>query len=326
MKSLLRREMSADELRDVTRAVLRAELLSAEPLSGGLFNTTYLVDTDRYGKTVLRLGPVNRHLLLPYEHALMEAEIEVYRICAERGIPSSEVLAYDFSKTAAERDIMFVRYIPSRPYYGLELTEEERASILADAGRAMAKFNAVTGEKFGRVADVLRGGGFDRWSDALRQEMDEWATVCRPAGVFPDEEIDRFFALLERCVPVFDEVTVPRLLHNDLWTANILVKEGEDGRRAFAAIIDGDRAMWGDVGMEMFWLGEGAEHFYEGYGAREEPTPSAEIRRAFYRLLVRVWTAYIYAAEFDDREVAAHEREGALREERTLLEKLGALG
>ena len=322
MKSFLRRELTGDELRTVTEKTLGARLLSAEPLTGGLFNTTYLVDTDCRARAVLRLGPVNRHLLLPYEHGLMEAEVEVDRICAERGIPASEVLACDLSKTIVDRDVMFVRYIPSRAYSELTLTEEERASVLADAGRAMAKFNAVTGEKFGRVADVLHGGGFDLWSEALRKELDEWASVCRPMGIFPDEEIDRFFALFERCVPYFDEVTTPRLTHNDLWTGNILVKEGEGGRHEFAAIIDGDRAMWSDIGMEMFWLGEGAEHFYEGYGAQPEQTPSERVRRTFYALLVRVWTAYIYAAEFDDRDVAAHEREGALRTERTLLEHL----
>ena len=113
MKSNLFLELTIDELKTVVRELLHTTPTSARLLSGGLFNTTCLVDTADCGKTVLRVGPVNRHLLLHYEHFLMEAETEVYSLCRKAGVPSSEVLAADWSKTILDRDLMFVRYIPS---------------------------------------------------------------------------------------------------------------------------------------------------------------------------------------------------------------------
>lgn len=43
------------------------QVWQAQLLDGGMFNTTYLVEYGpRHQKAVLRLGPVNRHLLMGY--------------------------------------------------------------------------------------------------------------------------------------------------------------------------------------------------------------------------------------------------------------------
>ena len=87
MASSLYRELTDYELNMFVSEALRAKLISAHPLTGGLFNTTYLVETEEYGKTILRAGPVNRHLLMPFEHHLMEAVESVYSLCGALGIP-----------------------------------------------------------------------------------------------------------------------------------------------------------------------------------------------------------------------------------------------
>lgn len=74
LTSSLYRECSQEELAVLVAEALGTEMRSARLLTGGMFNTTYLVETEGYGKVVLRLGPVNRHLLMPFEHRLMEAE------------------------------------------------------------------------------------------------------------------------------------------------------------------------------------------------------------------------------------------------------------
>ena len=126
MGSSLYLEISDQELERLVSETLSARLISARILTGGLFNTTYLLDIcqkpgdisgqeggDGGGaqRVVLRLGPVNRHLLMPFEHRLMEAETEVYALCETNGIPASQVLAVDTSKKLIDRDFMFVRYI-----------------------------------------------------------------------------------------------------------------------------------------------------------------------------------------------------------------------
>ena len=56
------------DIRTVLKATLDTAPIDYHLLSGGLFNTTYFIKTSDRGDVILRLGPVNRHLLLhPYD-------------------------------------------------------------------------------------------------------------------------------------------------------------------------------------------------------------------------------------------------------------------
>lgn len=51
--------------------------------------------------------------------------------------------------------------------------------------------------------------------------------------------------LLDRHRGVLDEIRVPRLLHGDLWTVNLILAESAD-RPIVTGIVDNDRTWWGD--------------------------------------------------------------------------------
>ena len=104
MNSSLYLELSKEELRKLISETLNTDINSAKLLTGGLFNTTYYIDTMKYGSVVLRAGPVNRHLLLPFEHSLMQAEQLVYKLCREAQVPVSEILFMDTSKRIIDCD------------------------------------------------------------------------------------------------------------------------------------------------------------------------------------------------------------------------------
>ena len=84
-------------------------------LKGGLFNTTYTLESDDAPgkKYVLRCGPVRRELLLPYELHLMDADCWAYGKMAAVGIPTSTVVHKDTTKTLLDRDFMIVEFIES---------------------------------------------------------------------------------------------------------------------------------------------------------------------------------------------------------------------
>ena len=316
MSSSLFCELTDGELKTVVSSLLHTEFRSARLLTGGLFNTTYLVDTADFGKTVLRVGPVNRHLLLPYEHFLMEAETEVYSLLGRAGVPCSEVLAADWSKNLIDRDLMFVKYIPSSAMHETALTEEERERIKAEVGAAMRIYNGITGEKFGRPYDILHGGGFERWSEALGKELDEFVRVCAPTGLFTEAEFREIRALFGAARPIIDEITVPCLTHTDLWEGNILVKTDSDGNHSFAAIIDADRALWGDADFEypcMAYWTMNSPAFGKAYGRTPDKGSHATIRRLLYDLLMKIWAVYIYECEYNQPENRKREYQGSLR-------------
>lgn len=320
MKSSLYRELTPDELAKVVALALHTEILSSRLLSGGLFNTTYLVDTQGMGKVVLRVGPVNRHLLMPFEHRLMEAECEAYALCRQQGIPVSEVLALDTEKKWIGRDVMIVRYIPSLPLIEAVLKPEDRARIDRDIGRATAKMHRITQRRFGRLPEVRAGKGFERWSDFLLDEFEQWEGVAAPSGIFTPHQLGQMRRLWIQYAPLLDEVRTPSLVHTDLWEGNLLVRT-DTPRPEFAAIIDADRALWGDAEFEFSsirWMLN--DDFLAGYGRDISHEGAHGTRQSLYCLLCGLWNAYVYGVEYNDHEQMIRTRD----EVREILRRLTA--
>ena len=312
--SALYRELTESEIAKITASALHTGVVSYRLLSGGLFNTTYLLETEDCGKVVLRAGPVNRHLLMPFEHHLMEAEAQVYALLGARGIPASELLAMDDSKRVIDRDFMLVRYIPGTAMSQLELTDEDRSRISRDVGEATARMHGITAPRFGRVADVKNGGGYEKWSECLLSELSGWEKVGIASGVFTKAELSEIHKIFNAAVPYLDEIKEPRLVHTDLWLGNILVRTDTE-RPEFGAIIDADRAIWGDPMYEFSsirWAYNEAS-FWEGYGAILPQTTADKVRRALYTLFNRMLNAYVYLAEYNNPEQCLAEHEDALK-------------
>lgn len=318
--SSLYQELTPAELDRILRAALGEPARHTRLLTGGLFNTTYLVETAA-GKAVLRVGPVNHHLLMPFEHHLMQAEARVYELCAAHGVPASAVIAVDTSKTLIDRDFMLVRHIPSRAMSEAALTPQEREHVCRAVGEATAKMHRITAPRFGRINAVASGGGFRRWSSFLRSELDDWTTVGAQAGLLTAGELAHIRRLFFLAAPCLDEITQPCLVHTDLWEGNVLVEAGE-----FAAIIDADRALWGDPMFEFSsiqWTYR-EPAFWEGYGCALPQERGDLIRRSVYTLLNRLWNAYVYQCEYNQPENAQGERADALRQAALLSQWLDA--
>ena len=68
----------------------------------------------------------------------------MYLLCAEHGVPASEVLLVDTSQELIDRDYMVVRYIPSNALSQVELCPEDQDRIVRDIGDATAKLYSIT--------------------------------------------------------------------------------------------------------------------------------------------------------------------------------------
>ena len=181
--SLLYRELTSEELEAVFASALPGErVLEYGLLSGGLFNTTYRVKTEAHD-TVLRMGPVNRELLLPFEHGLMGAEACVDGLCHGAGIPASRVLCCDTSKSVLDRDFMVVEYIESIPLSSDRVPKDAVPELHRECGMLAKKLHGITGEMFGRVSQVLSGNGKATWASLysfLLRSQECAASFCCP--------------------------------------------------------------------------------------------------------------------------------------------------
>lgn len=147
-QSNLFQEVSTETIRTIFEHEMKeSKIWETRLLDGGMFNTTYYVEYGpAHKKAVLRLGPVNRHLVAGFEENLMNAEVYTYSVCRKIGIPCSRVLGCDTSKEVIDRDFMIVEYIPSVAMVNLDLPEEKRQELYFQMGRYLAKLHQVNGD------------------------------------------------------------------------------------------------------------------------------------------------------------------------------------
>ncbi len=294
-----------EQIRSIIKKVLHTDVVGYELLSGGLFNTTYFVKAADCGDVILRVGPINRHLLLHFEKDMMTAEAIVYRILSEHGVPCSELLAIDTSKTLIDRDFMVVRYQPSVTYklnradYSYEPTEV--ACLYRELGENIAKMHTICGKAFGHVYDVAEGRGHTLWSAFLKAELDQILEYCEPYDIFNAQESGAMRDILERHTPILDAIKEPRLIHADLGPNNLLIHKD---RPAFAAFIDADRAMWGDSEFDfayMEWMY--CDELWRGYGRPLATDEASVCRRLIYRMIRFACNAYVWEVEYNHHDL-----------------------
>lgn len=312
-KSFVYQELSADEICAVMDSVFGQEpVLDYHLLAGGLFNTTYRVITSGHD-VVLRMGPVRRELLLPYEYNLMAAEQETDRLCHERGIPASRIICVDVSKTVIDRDFMVVERIDSLPLNDPAFSEETRRKMYYDCGKLMRKMHDIQGSRFGRLADIVAGKGYDTWFEALEGEFVNIFHTARPYRIFSDKLEARTFEYLWARKTLLNKITVPRLAHCDLWDGNILARQ-ENGKAEVCAIIDGDRAIYGDTDLDFARIWRCNPDFLTGYGeiATEFTEEEIQEKRNVYSIMLNLNDAYVWMIEYDNQQAYEHTRDAAM--------------
>ncbi|MGL5347220.1 MAG: aminoglycoside phosphotransferase family protein [Peptostreptococcaceae bacterium] len=298
--SKIYKELSKDELTKIIENHIGGKIeFDTKLMSGGLFNTTYYINVDKLSKEfILRVGPVNKHLLLPFERNLMKSEEYVYELCNQHNIPCSKVLVCDVDNTIINRDYMLVEYIDSKIISDIELNKEIEDSLYEEVGFYVSQLHNIKSNKFGRVYDVHIGEGFDLWSDFLLDEILKYEIKFKEFDIFNEDELNLFKSLIYKNKNILDEIKIPRLIHSDLWTGNILVRE-EDGKYSIPAIIDADRALYGDTDFEFAnsWITN--ESLFKGYGKNLNDDKKSKIRRDIYRLLQLLIDTYVYFVEYD---------------------------
>ncbi len=291
----------------------------AKLLSGGLFNTTYLITLlSSQRKLVLRIGPVNRHLLLPFEDNLMDAEDYVYKLCKYNGVACSNVVICDTTRKIIDRDYMFVDYIPSSALSELEVSEQTMSSLYKQTGFYTAKLHKITNIQFGRVSQIVKGIGFSSWSEYLKEEISQWNSKVITTEIYKKSELSLIDEVFEKYKDLLDEIKTPHLVHADLWAGNVLVSQVDNDYKV-VAIIDVDRTIFGDIDFEFAspWMIN--DDFLEGYGANISQGENSETRKKIYRLIYNLLDSYVWLAEYNNKEYSEENKKSAMEIVKQLL-------
>lgn len=272
---------------------------SIRELTGGLFNTTYCIETIRPKKRlVLRVAPWRQELLFRFERQMMSAEAYVYDLLKQNGIPAPTVVKYDDTHTILQRNYIITEYIDSIPLSSPSFPVENRSKILYDLGVYMQKMHSIESNLFGWPNSTYPGSGFCSWKDFILEFAQEIFERVREYDVFEVQESHDFIKWFQSNSCLFDMPDTPRLLHNDLWESNILVRES-CGDWEIAAIIDADRAIYGDREYELATSSLVTNDFTRGYGRDLDTTEEAKVRQKSYTLLLGIFNTYVFRVQIE---------------------------
>ncbi len=198
-------------------------------LTGGLVNQTLSVKLKDQASAVIKVSDHRVNLNLAREAR------ELARL-GSLGIPVPEV--YDVQTASLEQPHSFLvmQHVPGVSFRELrpKLSPDHLDAIELELCEIVLKMHNVVGPSFGRnESDV-----FDQWPAFYRSLVDPVLSEadklqCLPGKTF--KLIHRIHDHLERLIRTDDP---PRLLHGDLWAANIICNVGEDQRWRIEAIID----------------------------------------------------------------------------------------
>lgn len=320
--SKIYKALDEEELNKVVRDYFGQEVeFEARCMKGGLFNTTYYIKVNKYKREViLRVGPVNRHLLLPFEENLMYAEEYVYKLCKENNIPCSNVLKCDLSKKIIDRDYMIIEYVNSNPLSEVDIDKKNENRIYEEVGEYISKLHKIKSNKFGRVYDVLVGNGFNSWSEYLINEFLNIEIRLREFNIFNEDELSIIKSAIYKYKYTFEKIKTPYLIHGDLWAGNILISKNIN-EYSTVAIIDSDRALFGDREFEFAnpWITN--ESFIKGYGKDLECDFDSRSRRAVYSLMYLLIDSYVWSIEYNNLKCGLENKISAIKLAKELLQE-----
>lgn len=311
MTSLIYLELTKEELEKiVTQHFPSTQAYRFQLLKGGLFNTTYKLDLlSEQESYVLRVGPINRQLLLPFETGLMAAEKYVYTLLKEVKVKCPEVLVCEDSNSWLKRSYMLTKYLLAKPLSDETIPEGAKENLYQQLGSSMRRFHEIKAPKFGRVSKLLVGEADDSWGAYLLKEMTQALTYLTAANLLTFQEEKEIKDIFVRNLPLLNEIKEPVLVHADLWEGNVLVSEDA---KNLVAIIDADRAIFGDPEFEFAspWLQQ--KPFFAGYGKIPVETPASKIRKRLYQMVYCGLDTYVWAVEYQNPEESARTKKQLL--------------
>jgi aminoglycoside phosphotransferase (APT) family kinase protein len=282
--------LTAEQVQAVCRSAFgpATEVVHAEELTSGFFNSTYIVQIAGMPKLILRVAPAEGARIFPNERLQMRREYAVQPFLAPVCPLVPKIVWADFTHQVIDRDYLFQSFIEGEVWGKVRdaLTEEENNMVRRQLGAIARRINSVTGERFGFPSPAP---GFATWSEAVLDFLRGMHENIL-AGGLDDVGSGQLIAWVEAHRPLFDEIRQPVLCHGDLWPANVLIERTADGPK-IVGILDAERAMWADPMFEwIYQLGGQKPAFWEGFGPRDQ-SENAALRALAYRgiFLVLVW-------------------------------------
>ncbi|WP_395245142.1 phosphotransferase family protein [Agromyces sp. MMS24-K17] len=296
MESITKNPQPPATLRAMIERAYGADLVPegddfAEELTHGWFNVAYIVRLRDGRRTVLKIAPPAGVEVLTREVDMMRTEIAAMELVRERtAVPVPRIDHADLSRDLVDADWFFMEYVDA-DNFGLaaeagRLEPDVIAAAERELGAMNRELNGIVGEFFG----PLPGPGSATWREAFTIMIEDTLRDGEKVGIDLGWTFDDIRSVLAEHADALDEVTEPRFVELDLWTKNSMIRDGR-----IVAILDHERAVWGDPLMEAGLTGIDLPDFGDptpfatGFGIEvAELTESERTRRRLYTLYLVV--------------------------------------
>lgn len=311
--SQIYKEISTDEKLKIVRNLYgnNATIKESKILKGGLFNTTYLLRTsEEKSGIVLRVAPINKHLLLDYEMDMMAAEPMFHQMLHDQNVPTTKVLQYVKEGNVIDREYIILEYMDTIPMNDQALEGLDLSYLYEEVGELTHRIHQIKNDKFGwkRLTDW---GLFDSWYEFISFYAKELVQKALQFELLSSAEISRFSEIIGESKGLLEAIKTPNMAHTDLWQGNVLLKKQGD-HFEIGAIIDLDRVIFGDKYWDLSNPWMTTDLFLQGYGDEATMTADDFKRCELYKMLFGLSSTYICLVEYDDKEWSQGEKKTTL--------------
>lgn len=256
-------------------------------LTEGYFNIAYEVSFEDGTKSILKIAPDPKVTVMTYEKNIMEVEVRSMQLVAQKTkVLLPEVEFYDSSCTLCGASYFFMKKIPGKSLSSQKsvLSKEQVSHINFRVGSLNKEINQITNDYFGYPGQSLLQG--KKWFDVFCAMIKAVILDAEKENIDLTISSSELLKLLEKDKECFQSITVPRLVHWDLWDGNVFVKDGN-----ITGLIDWERCLWGDPLLEVgFRSYSQSTDFLRGYQI-EEFTEEQKRRILWYDLYLLMLVA-----------------------------------
>ena len=252
---------------DRIETAVNSKIAAMDPLTGGCIGEVYRVDLAN-GRSVVSKMAAGGHGRLDIEGQMLR-HLDAHSI-----LPVPEVIL-------SEPDLLIMSYIEGESRFD--------ANVEADAAEKLAALHNLSSKQFGFEYDTLTGGlrQPNSWADSWltffgEQRLIHMANQCVAVNRLPIELLRRLSNLVEQLDQWLVEPERPSLIHGDVWTTNVLARNGR-----IAGFVD-PAIYYADPEIELAFItlfDTFGAAFFERYGEIRPLRPGFfEERRDLYNL------------------------------------------
>ncbi len=208
------------------------ELTGVKSLHGGSMSTTLLLRFKRHKPVVLKIAP---HMVVQqYQH-------EAYQLNMLRdwGLPCPEVYASKLGDLDDPNSYLLMEQMPGEPLSAVrsKLGEEDLGHIQKHLAELVLQLHGQSGQVYHKVEDGNEEGTRD-YVHFFHGIYDPILEDVITMKLIPPPLRRRVCSIHEKLGRLLQHSDKPRLVHGDLWSANLLVQQDRQGKWWVSGILD----------------------------------------------------------------------------------------